>query len=218
MFTSIPYFMETLSKKWKSINFYYITIYIGLHNEEKLQAIKQDNNDKIKVLKESLLTARYMEQSKINKQIEDLEIENNLYNIRIVDKYGNRHSTTEEFITLQKNHWLMQKLFYFVYKSKKQDEAMPCSPVYCHAFVFCSANHEIKEIIYVCLSCISIVDSNNEHLEVNGEFYKKDLPSFLDEIYDLKQSKNGINTPSANSLYWRYYLLQKFYRLLNWFY
>ncbi len=209
--------MELLSKIWKNIDFEYITLYIGLHDEEKLKLIEQANNEKIKILKESLLTVPYMRLQQIYKQIENLEIENNPYGTKIIDKYGNRHATAEEFITLQKNHWLTQKLYYIIHKGSKQGGVAYCPPIYRHAFVFYSATHEIQEIIYVCLSCIRIVDSNNKHLEASWEFYKKDLPNLLDEIYDLKQSTNGINPPSSSRLYWRYYLLQKFYEFLNLF-
>lgn len=180
--------MTLLSKYWKELDFEYVTIYSGLRNEEKLFEIETAKKQKIAKLKESLLTARYMQLPKINQQIAELESPTSM----IIDNEGNKHSTTEELITLSKNHWLFQKLSYLIYKYKgERNSFSPCPPIYREAFVFYSKEHNIQAIIHICFSCVSIINGEGEILEVSDKFYKK-LMEFFNEIIQIKQEQ-GLN-------------------------
>lgn len=199
--------MILLSNYWETISFDYVTIYSGLWNEEQLLEIEKTNKQKIAELKEKLLTARYMQQPKISQEIAALEQRTT----KIIDKEGNKHPTTEEIITLSKNHWLFQQLSYIVYKYKgERTTARFCSPIYREALVFYSKEHEIQAIVHVCFSCFSVINDKGERLEVADKFYQQ-LSAFLNEIIMMQKDKI-YNNSHAKFLYFYYYTLKRIFR------
>ena len=172
--------MTELREYWKSLNFEYLKTYSGLRGE-KFEKFKEENEIKIKQLKEELKTARFMQQPRINAKIQELQNETNLHNSRIIDKNEILHPSTIEVSKLNRNSSFANSLDRILNQKCNMEIATGCIPIFRDTLVFFSAKDEIVGILQICFECASIRNENEETLKVDIDIYPK-LKSLLRKI------------------------------------
>ena len=162
--------MKKLSEFWKNIEFDYFKTYSGLRGS-KYHFFKEVLNTQLKELKDRMPTARFMEQSKIQKQIKNIKDDLELYNSWIIKMDGTLHPTTEDKSTIYKEDSMADRLG-AIFNIKAENPGLPrCPSIYRDAIVFYSAKNEIIEIIFICFECATVIDSQLVFYEFDENIY-----------------------------------------------
>ncbi len=157
--------------------FTYLKTYSGLQGE-KLEELKQTNQQKNAKLERQLNSARYMERPKIQNEIKTLEAQTNLPNALIIDNQGQLHPTTTEIATIKIGDSLWSELEAILSEAGKTDLAAACIPVFRDAIAFYTTANQPDSIIYICFQCLFLKNEQGAFLEADSKTYQK-LKQFL---------------------------------------
>jgi len=172
--------MKNLIDYWKKIEFEYLKTYSGLRGET-FEWLEKQINQKVIALKEELKTARFMQKSKINHQINSLLDEIDVYNSIIINEKGEFHQSTIEITRKEKPDEFVKKIDSILNLQPNREVASGCPPIFRDAIVFYSKKDEINGILQICFECATIKNEDEESLKTNEQTYSK-LADLLKEV------------------------------------
>ena len=164
--------MKSLSKYILNLKFEYAISYSGLRGE-KFTILEEVNDTKIRKIEDKIESARFMQRSKLNKSIKELEDEINIYNSRIITRRNEIHQSTTQIRKFEKNDKDLKEIFEILNIEFTEQYTWMCPPVFRDAIVFYSKEHEINGILQIYFSCSLIKNENEETLEVDHKIFKE---------------------------------------------
>ena len=162
--------MSSIKSYIESLNFDYIKTYSGFRGEQ-FEQFKKECVIKIKALQTSLETARHMQQTKIQKEISDLEEELWLGNIRVINKDGTLHQSGKMIAKIQKEDKLIQNIFDAFTLPIHEVYHTLCIPIFRDVIVFYSKENTIVGILHLCFECTEVKNENEERFDLNQKSY-----------------------------------------------
>ena len=162
--------MKNISNYVNNLNFEYAITYSGLRGK-KFHDLKEVNEKEIKRIKKELVSSRYVQTPKLNKQIEALEEEINIYRALIIDKNETFHKSTEKVYKFEKEDKQLQSILEILNTKFEEQTFAMCPPVFRDAIVFYSNEHKIIRILQLCFSCYWIMDENNQDIQVDHKIF-----------------------------------------------
>ena len=172
--------MINLSEYIQSLNFEYAISYSGLRGE-RFSIPDVRNKEKIKGIEKEIESARFMEKSKLNKKIEELEQEINIYNSRIITNKGDLHKSTLRIHKFEKGDKEIKEIFEILNSKFEEQHFWMCPPIFRDAIVFYSKENEIKGILQMCFSCRWIKNEKEEDFEVDYKIF----PRLMNQLIKL---------------------------------
>lgn len=164
--------MIKLSNYIKSLNFDYAISYSGLRGE-KFTILESKNTTEIKNIEKEIEGARFMERIKLNKKIETLNNEINIYNSRLINKNNEFHRSAEQIHKFERNDKKLLEIFNILSSKFDEQHVWMCPPIFRDAIAFYSKENEIKGILQMCFSCSWIKNEDEEDFEVDHKIFPK---------------------------------------------
>ena len=162
--------MKNISNYVTNLNFEYAVSYSGLRGEI-FQDLEGKNKKEIKRIKKEIESARFMQISKLNKEIKVLEDEINIYNSHIININGGLHKSASKVYRFQKEDNEIKSILEILNTKFEEQMFWMCSPIYRDAIVFYSKEDKIVGILQICFSCSWIKNEKDEDLEVDHKIF-----------------------------------------------
>ncbi len=169
--------MEKLSTYIQSLDFAYLKVYSGLRGDS-FTAFSKQIEEEIARLEVLLPKARYMQQQKLNRKIEALKNQINIYNVRLINAQAITHPNAKELASLEKNDTRFPKLMNFLNREGRQEAISMCLPVYREAIAFFDKEDQINGILHLCFECHWIVNEEGNAFYYGTSDYPE-LENFL---------------------------------------
>ena len=179
--------MKNLSHFIKSLKFEYAVSYSGLRGEvfEKLVV---ENNNRIQLIEEEIKTARFMEKSRLRKEVESLSDEINIYNSRVIKKSGTFHKSAKPIYRFEKGDDRINKIFEVLNSKFTEQHFWMCPLTFRDSIVFYSKEDEIVGILQICFSCEWMKNEQEEDLEVDHKIFPSLKKVLIDLGHKIKDS------------------------------
>ncbi|MCI4670964.1 MAG: hypothetical protein MRZ79_22700 [Bacteroidia bacterium] len=161
----IPQFLENL-------DFAYVITYSGLRGE-KYKKLVEESELAIIDFEKQLKTARYMQANKINKAIEALRSETQLYHQLIIAPHGKLHKSAEVIRKLEKGEPELIELLDILRKEHGFEVASPCIPVFRDAIGFYAASGDCVGMLHLCFECGQVYNQDLQSLPVTVGLFEK---------------------------------------------
>lgn len=181
--------MTQLSNYIKSLNFEYAISYSGLRGE-KFTILESENRKEIITIEKEIEVARFMERARLNKKIEKLKNELNVYNARIITKNKEFHRSVEQIHKFEKNDKEILKILNILSSKFDEQHVWMCPPIFRDAIVFYSKENEIVGILQICFSCNWIKNEDEEDFEVDHKIFPKLMNQLIKLGHKIENKEN----------------------------
>jgi len=162
--------MEKLSNYIQGLSFEYAISYSGLRGEKFIH-LEKETEEEIKKIEKEIESARFMQIPKLNKKIEALKAETNIYNSRIINEHGELHKSAMMIHRFEKDSQELQSIVKILSSNFEEQLFVMCPPVFRDSIVFYSKEDKIMGILQMCFSCWWMKNEKEEDLEVDHNIF-----------------------------------------------